>query len=458
MKIINKNDLLKSEYFPEINARRVALESLEFALNAADPLKFVSKHITLKKEELIIDNSRFNLKKFNKIIIVGGGKASGRMAQALEKMLGKRIHNGIINVLEGTSSMFKTDKIELMEASHPIPNIKGIEGVKRMFLLAEKIDHQDLIICLISGGGSSLMPYPIDGISLKDKQDTTKLLLNSGATIKEINYVRKHLSNIKGGRLAKTFYPATIISLIISDVINDSLDTIASGPTVPDNSTFDDAINILNYYQIWNKVPNAIRKVLVNGSYGIIPETPKTSDKFFKKVHNFIIGNNWSACMAAQKRLKHEGFHTMILTPYIQGEAKEVGKILSSIIRSIDIKGKPIKRPAAIISGGETEVTVKGSGKGGRNQELVLSASMGIEGIDKVAVVSMSTDGVDGVTNVAGAIADGNTIHRALHLKLNPNIFLKKNDSFHFFEKLKDLLISRPTGTNVSDIIIFVLS
>jgi glycerate 2-kinase len=301
------------------------------------------------------------------------------------------------------------------------------------------------------------MPMPRGEVPIADKRQITEDLLKCGATINEINTVRKHISEFKGGWLAKKAYPATILNLILSDVLGDPLDFIASGPTVPDSTTFSDAIKVLKKYGLWNKTPTSIKKVLTNGEKGLIPETPKANDEVFKKVFNVVIGNNRTASMAACESLKVEGLNTLLLTSLLEGEARHVGTMLASLALEIVASGKPVKKPAGIVAGGETTVTVTGKGKGGRNQEIALAASQKIRGLDSVAIASLSTDGVDGPTDAAGAIADGKTIARAEALGLKAEEFLADNNSYNFFSKLGDLIFTGPTGTNVNDVSVIIV-
>jgi len=268
--------------------------------------------------------------------------------------------------------------------------------------------------------------------------------------------VRKHISNFKGGWLGKKAYPATVINLILSDVIGDPLDFIASGPTVPDSTTFADAVEILKRYSLWEKLPQSVEAVLIDGQRGLITETPKRGDKVFKKTYNIIVGNNRSATLAAQKRLQKAGLHSLLLTSFLEGEAKHVGTMLASIAKEVEVSGNPMPKPCGIVAGGETTVTVFGNGKGGRNQEITLSAALKISGMDGVVIASLSTDGVDGPTEAAGALADGKTIICSQEQRLNARSFLAKNDSFNFFSKLDDLIFTGLTGTNVNDISIII--
>jgi len=301
------------------------------------------------------------------------------------------------------------------------------------------------------------MPLPRDGITINDKRELTNMLLKCGATINEINTVRKHISDFKGGWFAKKAYPATVLNLILSDVVGDPLDFIASGPTVPDSTTFSEAIKVLKKHGLWDKAPASIKKVLSSGEKGLIPETPKANDKAFKKVYNVIIGNNTFASLAALEQLRSATLNTLLLTSSLEGEARHVGVMLASIAREVVTSGNPIPKPAGIIAGGETTVTVTGKGLGGRNQEISLAAALRMGGMDGVVVASLSTDGVDGPTDAAGAIVDGKTMSRAEEMDLNPEEFLAENDSYNFFSKLGDLIFTDPTGTNVNDVSVIVV-
>jgi glycerate 2-kinase len=436
-------------------ARLHALESLEAAVNSVNPEKILESKLTLKNNILRVNEYSFDLRKIQNIYVVGGGKASGTMAEAVEKILNRRITEGFVNIPRG--SKYNTHVIRLHGASHPTPDESGVEGTHRMLAIAEKAEKNDLLICLISGGGSSLMPLPRGGISIDDKRKVTDALLSCGATITEINTVRKHISEFKGGWLAKKAYPATILNLILSDVLGDSLDFIASGPTVPDSTTFGDAIHVLEKYNLWNKTPQSVRKVLSEGKKGAIQETPKADDKAFKKVYNVVIGNCRYASLSAFSTLKSGGLNTLLLTSLLEGEARHVGTALVAIAREILVSGNPVKKPAAIVAGGETTVSVIGKGKGGRNQEIALAAAMKLSGLDGVVVASLSTDGIDGPTDAAGAIADGKTLTRAEKMGLNPEKSLADNDSYNYFAKLDDLLFTGPTSTNVNDVSVIVV-
>lgn len=455
--IKNTEELLKNAQSSlDLKARELAINALNATLEAVDPKFIIHSQVKVKDNTLKIGNLSLNLDEFKKIFVVGGGKASGCMAEALEEILGDRIKEGIINVPYACPPS-KTRKIKLQHASHPIPDISGVKGASQMLNLVSQAEKNDLIICLLSGGGSSLMPLPCNDVSLEDKRRVTDALLKSGATINEINTVRKHISSFKGGWLAKKAYPATVVNLILSDVVGDPLDSIASGPTVPDPTTFYDAIEILKIYGLWDKVPNSVKKVLSNGQKGSIPETPKPGDKVFTKVQNIVVGNSRTASLAAYSNFKKAGLNVLLLSSCLEGQARDVGTMLVSVAKEIVASGNPVPKPAGIVVGGETTVTVVGKGKGGRNQEIVLGAALKMGIIGGAVVASISTDGVDGPTDAAGAMADGKTILRSKELGLNPRKLLEENDSYTFFSKLEDLIFTGPTGTNVNDVSVIVV-
>ena len=449
--IKNLQQLVKNGMDPvDRKARELVLKSLIDALNAVDPREIIRARVVREGHTLKVDPYAFDLKKFKHIYVIGGGKASGSMAEALEQVLNGHITNGLVNVLHGTKN--KTRIVKLQGASHPVPDEAGVEGTRKMLHMAEKAEEDDLIICLISGGGSSLMPLPRGNVKLADKKMITDALLKSGATINEFNTVRKHISDFKGGWLAKKAYPATILNLILSDVMGDPLDFIASGPTVPDSTTFREAVQVLKKYSLWANAPSTIKKVLSDGEKGLITETPKAGDEAFEKVCNVVVGNNRLASQAVCDFLKSAGLNTVLLTSTLEGEAKQVGTVLASIAREVTGSGNPARKPCGIVAGGETTVVVTGKGKGGRNQEIALASALKLQGLKGVVLASLTTDGVDGPTDAAGAIVDSTTLERAEKLGLIPEKFLAENDSYHFFAKLGDLIFTGPTGTNVNDI------
>jgi hydroxypyruvate reductase len=377
------------------------------------------------------------------------------MAVNLEKILGTRITKGLINVKYGHSQKLK--RIRVQEAGHPLPDEKGLEGAKEMVEMLGHPTAKDLVIFLISGGGSALLPLPVEGVTLAEKQAATNQLLSCGANIQEINTLRKHLSRIKGGGLAKLVYPATLVSLILSDVIGDPLDAIASGPTVPDPTTYEDCARILNKYELWEKIPPSVAGHIREGMEGKKEETLKAGDPAFSNVYNLVVGNNLLAMKAAQKASQALGYRTLLLSSLVEGETREIAKSHAAIAKEVLLSGNPIPPPACILSGGETTVTLKGKGKGGRNQEFALAAALEIAGWEEILMMSAGTDGTDGPTDAAGAFADGRTLIRAKTMGLDPWSFLKENDSYSFFQSIGDLLITGPTGTNVMDLRIMLV-
>ena len=378
------------------------------------------------------------------------------MAAAIEDILGENITSGIINVKYGHTA--NLNFIRLIEAGHPVPDKNGMHGADKILKLADSAKEDDLVLCLISGGGSALLVLPAEGITLKDKQDTIKILLSCGATIHEINTIRKHISKIKGGKLARAAYPADMISLILSDVVGDDLDVIASGPSVPDPSTFEESIKIFKKYKITKTIPKAVVSHIRKGASGKFPETPKETDKIFKNTYNLIIAGNMEAINAARQESNKMGYKTLVLSSMIEGETRDVAKVHTAIAKEILKTGNPIPLPACILSGGETTVNITGSGLGGRNQEFVLAAAIDIAERKNIVVLSGGTDGGDGPTDAAGAIADTNTFKRAESMGLNPSRYLFNNDSYNFFKKLGDLLITGPTNTNVMDLRIMLIT
>jgi len=454
----NYDEIIRQAETPEDRrAREIALEVIAAAIVEVDPAKCIERSLRIRDGKLFVEGYEIDLTKFRNIYVVGGGKASGRMAEALEKILGDKITYGFVNILKGTKNQFKTSKIELNEAAHPIPDENGRRGAEKIVEIVKKATEKDLIICLISGGASALMPLPSEKIALNDKIRMTELLLKCGATIDEVNIVRKHISDIKGGKLARYAYPATIVSLILSDVVGDPIDTIASGPTAPDRSTFKDAISVLKKYSLWKKTPESIRRHLLRGLEGEIEENPKPGDALFSRVFNFVIGNNMTAVKAAKDKAENMELKSVILSTMIEGEARHVGIILASIAKEVRRTGNPIKAPAVILGGGETTVTVKGSGIGGRNQEVALSAALKIKDMKGVVIASVGTDGLDGPTDAAGAIVDGTTAIKALGRGIDPIEFLENNDSYRFFKKVGGHIITGPTGTNVNDIFVITI-
>ncbi len=423
------------------------------ALSAVDPKTAVLNSLLRKNYQLEVDQEIYNLVEYDRVIIIGAGKAGQPMAEAVQQVLGDKIDIGLIIVKEGyKSTNYLLKGIKIVEAGHPIPDMRGVKAAEQIIELLEDTSQRDLVICLISGGGSAVFVAPVEGVSIQDLQTLTEILLASGATVNEINTLRKHLDRVKGGQLARYTYPAKTISLILSDVVGDPLDIIASGPTVPDRSTFDDAIAVLRHYQIEDQIPASIRDYLMLGKAGMVGETPKPGEKLFINVNNFIIGSNRTASQAAYDQAIKEGFNSIILSNYLQGEASQAGRFLATILRQVASHNQPIPRPACIIVGGETTVTIRGDGLGGRNQEVALGAVAELDGLEDIAFITLATDGGDGPSDAAGAVVTGKTYQRGQTLDLDPVSFLVMNDAYNYFKPLGDLLITGPTQTNVNDL------
>jgi len=419
------------------------------ALTAADPARAVERHCG-KIRSVYRDGG------YSRILVIGFGKAAVSMARAAGERLGDIITDGAVTTKYGHAAGRVPGKIHVHEAGHPIPDENGLRGTETILQLAGAANEKTLAVVLISGGGSALFVAPCPGVSLEEKRETTLLLLKAGAEIHELNTVRKHLSRVKGGRLAEVLSPATIISLILSDVVGDCLDVIASGPTSPDPTTFADALCILEKYGLIERAPAAVVESLAKGAKGLIAETPKAGDPMFRHVENIIIGSNRLALRAAKSFAEDAGFRSEILSADISGEAAEAGRKLA--LKALAAKrNKGSDHPVCLVSGGETTVTVTGAGKGGRNMELALAFALEIEGIPGITLLSAGTDGTDGPTDAAGAIVDGMTMTRAKSRGLDPHGYLRDNDSYNFFRKSGGLLITGPTGTNVMDIQIVVI-
>jgi glycerate-2-kinase len=431
--------------------KKMLKELFQAALKAVDPYEAVKRYtdrITSVYRTCCSD----------KIHVIGFGKASCRMVRALEDSIGDLIEDAIVITKYGhCESLYKSKKINIFEAGHPVPDKNGLRGTEEVMSLLKNSPEKRLIVSLISGGGSALLVSPYEGITLNEKQVLTDVLLKAGVDIYGLNTVRKHISRVKGGRLAEIAYPAHMVSLILSDVIGDRLDVIASGPTSPDTTTYNDALQVLEEYRIRDKVPPAVVDLLEKGKKGVIPETPKEESKIFKRLENIIIGSNKIALIAAQEEAEKRGLTVEIISSELSGEAKEMGKWLAGKAQEIK-QSKDIRRPHCLISGGETTVTVTGIGLGGRNMELGLSFAMETEGMNGITLLSAGTDGTDGPTDAAGAIVDGQTVIRAKALGMVPETYVKNNDSYHFFKEINELFVTGPTGTNVMDIQIMVLT
>jgi glycerate 2-kinase len=436
--------------------RAHAREIFLAGLRDADPLDAIKKSVRLHNDHLQVANRSYVLSGIRNLFVTGCGKAAARMALAIEDLLGDRVADGVVVIKYGHD--LPLQRIKVVEAGHPIPDEAGLDGARQIVELVQTADENDLVLFLISGGGSALFPGPADGLALADKQRTTQILLQSGATIQEINTVRKHISKLKGGRFAKLVAPAHLVSLILSDVVGDSLEAIASGPTVGDPTTFADCLEIIQRYELREKIPHSVVNLLQRGARGAVDETPKPSDAVFEKVQNVVIGSNQTALKAAKRKAEMLGYHTKILSSSIEGESRTVARSHADLLKEITLMDKPVRRPACVISGGETTVIVRGDGLGGRNQEIALAAAIQIDGLDGAVVLSAGTDGTDGVTDAAGGIVDGSTIQRGRAKGLDATAFLARNDSYHFLKATDDLLITGPTFTNVMDLQVMLVA
>jgi len=425
-------------------------------LAAVAPESAVTRYCRIEDERLWVGSRCYDFAEFKNIYVVGCGKAAAAMAKAMERLLGERITAGIVVVKYG--HLAHLNRIRIVEAGHPVPDHCGEEGARAILALAESAGHDDLVLCLISGGGSALLPLPAAGLTLADKQAAAKVLIACGATIHEINAIRKHTSSIKGGQLARAVHPATLVTLILSDVVGDNLDVIASGPCVPDASSFEDCLSILDDYRIAGQLPEVVVEHLRRGAAGDIPETPKAADPVFRHGFQLIVGSNFDAIKAAGAEAARIGYPPLILSSMIEGDSRQAAILHGGIIKEVLKSGHPVPPPACILSGGETTVVIRGNGRGGRNQEFALALAPRIAGCPSVVALCAGTDGTDGPTDAAGAIVDDATIKRAEALGLNYRRYLEANDAYHFFQYTGELLLTGPTNTNVMDMRVILVS
>jgi len=422
---------------------------------AVDPVAAVQRAVVRRGDTLDVDGVSYDLQRYAHVYVVGAGKAGATMTQGLEGVLEERLTGGVVTVKYG--HLAPVSRVTIHEAAHPVPDEAGVRGAEALRRLAQQAGADDVIFCLLSGGGSALLPAPSPGITLEEKQRVTGLFLECGASIDELNAMRKHISRLKGGQLARLVAPATLITLVLSDVVGDRLDVIASGPTVPDPTTYQDCLAIVQRYGLLAQLPASVRTHLQRGQAGELPETPKATDPAFTRSQTVIIGSNRIALQAAREAARARGYTTLILSSSVEGETRQIARMHAAIAREIRQSGEPVPPPACVIAGGETTVTIHGDGLGGRNQEFALAVALGIAGLDGVVMLSGGTDGTDGPTPAAGAFADGHTVARAQALGLAPDTCLRRNDAYHFFHALDDLLITGPTGTNVMDMHILLV-
>lgn len=434
--------------------RRRLERMLSAALRAVDPERAVTASLRRRGSTLLLGGDRIVLDAKGRVVVVGAGKAAATMARAVERVLGPRLNGGCVVTKYGHRR--PTKRIEVLEAGHPIPDHAGELAAARILKTVRELTARDLLLVLLSGGASSLLPAPVPGLTLGDKQRATSLLLKSGATIQEINTVRKHLSAIKGGRLAAATR-ARVVSLILSDVLGDDLASIGSGVTAPDPTTFKEAHALLARYRLSARVPAAVSAHLKAGCRGARRETPKPGASVFRRVTNHLVGNNQAAVDTVAREAWRQGMTPLVLTSTLTGEAREAAKVFGELAKQILERGRPLMRPCCIIAGGELTVTVKGNGTGGRAQEFALAAAREIAGLRGVWIVGVGTDGTDGPTDAAGAVVDGNTWQRAARRRFNPGRALNRNDAYPLLKRLGCLIDTGPTGTNVNDLYLLLV-
>lgn len=423
------------------------------ALAAVNPVQAIQSHVTSTGSKLVVDGRSYDLAGYERVWLVGGGKAATAMTAALYTILGDRLAGGlVVTKYHHVDPDLNTGPVQVIEAGHPLPDEAGVEAGRRMADLLKGVSDRDLVVAVLSGGGSALLTLPAGDLTLEDLQATTNLLLRSGVTIVEMNTVRKHLSAVKGGGLARLIGNATVLCLVLSDVIGDPLDAIASGPLVPDPTTFGDAWSIVKARGLVDAVPSAVRQRLEAGRRGEVADTPKPGSSLFDRVQTVIVGSNRVAAEAAAQAARSVGFNALLLSTFVEGEARQVARVASALAQELVRYDRPVRRPACLVWGGETTVTVRGSGKGGRNQELALAAAIALEDLEGVVLLALGTDGTDGPTDAAGAIATGRTVERARERGLDASAYLDDNDAYPFFEALGDLIRTGPTGTNVNDL------
>ncbi len=426
------------------------------ALLSVNPYLCVAENIDIRGDDLFIFKKKINLNKINQVYVIGVGKAVIPMAKAVIDKIGKRIASGLLiskHQIEKEKGEFG-EKIRIYLGDHPIPSGQSIESTRKLITFLKKVNKNDLIINLISGGGSALMVLPHDGITLDDIKRLTNVLLRSGAMIQEINTIRKHIDKIKGGGLARMIYPIRMETLILSDVLGDKISMIASGPTSMDETTYADAWEIIQKYNIENKIPKSIVNHLIKGMRGDVQETIKSGDEVLNKITNTIIGSLTTAISSAEKAARELRYNTVILSTKLYGEAREVGKVFGSILANLVESDYLLIKPACVIAGGETTVTVSGNGKGGRNQELALGAVGQIANLRDCCLISIATDGEDGPTDAAGAFVTGRTKSSAKEKGLDYEQYLADNDAYNFFKITENLVKIGPTGTNVNDLLL----
>ncbi len=420
------------------------------AIAAVDPATAVHETVSLHSDGLRFGHIQVPNAEARRVVVLGAGKASPRMAAALVDILGDRVSGGLVITKDGYAT--GAGQVEIVEAGHPVPDARGQAATRRLLEMADDADEGDLLLCVISGGGSALTPCPPDEVPLSELQNVTGQLLRSGATINQMNAIRKHLSVFHGGLLAAAAAPARVVGLLVSDVVGNPMDVIASGPTSPDPTTYADALAALDAFDLRATAPASIRDRLELGTRGGLPETPKPEDSLFERVTNLVIADNARAGLAAVAAAEAAGLHAQFLTSRVQGEAREIAKLVAGAAVDIARSGRPVPRPGCAIFGGETTVTVRGPGRGGRSQELAVAAAQELAGEPNTAVFALATDGTDGPTDACGGLIDWTTIVRARAAGGDCADALDDNDSYSYLQCCGDLVRLGPTGTNVNDL------
>jgi glycerate 2-kinase len=436
--------------------RADAREVFDAGLRAVEPRAALRAHLRLDGESVMVGSARLPLRPASRVRLVAVGKAAAPMAQEAEAILGPRLGEGIAVTKRGHGAPL--ERVALRESGHPIPDAAGVAAAQEVERLLADGRPEDLVLCLVSGGASALLPSPAPGLGLAEEQAVAALLLACGADIAEANAVRKHLSRLKGGGLARVARPARVAGLILSDVVGDPLDVVGSGPTVADPTTYSDALAVFARRGLLDRLPPAARARLEAGARGEIPETPKPGSGELAGVPNVLVGTNRIALMAAAARARALGYRTLVLSSTLAGEAREVGGFLAAMARELRASGNPVAPPACLLAGGETTVTLRGHGKGGRNQECALATAIGIAGVERLVVLSAGTDGTDGPTDAAGALVDGETVARAREAGLEARDHLDRNDAYPLLAALGDHVVTGPTRTNVADLMLVLVS
>jgi hydroxypyruvate reductase len=435
--------------------RAAARRILDAAIAAGHAGRLTDRALRREEGHLRVGGRAFDLARVRRVLVVGAGKASGTMAAAAEAVLEDLPLEGVVAVKERPDPPPR--RVRIVEAGHPIPDARGQDAARAILELVDGAGADDLVLAVISGGGSALTPAPVFGVTLAEKQAVTRLLLEAGATINELNAVRKHLSRLKGGQLARAAHPAPVVALLLSDVIGDPLDVIASGPTAADPSTFADALAVLDRFGLRARVPASVCAHLEAGARGEAPDTPKPGDPVLAGVVNVVIGNNGLVVEAAVEEARRLGFTPCLLTRRLQGEAREVARVYAAIVDEAGRSGSPVGRRGCLIAAGETTVTVHGPGRGGRCQEFALALVPELAAMPDVVVLAAGTDGTDGPTDAAGALADPTSLARGRERGLIPARLLAANDSHAFFRALGDLVVTGPTGSNLMDLYLALL-